>query len=239
MGILLTSVLLAHVLGEFVLRPASWTRNKERLGFRSPSLYLHLAVHAVLLAIAFRFDVAFVLPAGLILIAHGLIDTGRIRLEGRISPILLLLIDQLAHLMSIVLVLGLHFPLSEWPRFEMEPQRVVLFLLTLLGATQVSAVLIAKAMGSWELPEDDKQDSLAEAGRYIGILERAFVFGFILLDEWSAIGLLIAAKSVFRFGDLTKAKDRKLTEYMLIGTLLSFGLAMLCGLSYRFFSAIL
>jgi hypothetical protein len=49
-------------------------------------------------------------------------------------------------------------------------------------------------------------------------------------SNWQAIGFLIAAKSVFRFGDLSQSKDRKLTEYILIGTLLSFGIAITTGL---------
>jgi hypothetical protein len=87
-------------------------------------------------------------------------------------------------------------------------------------------------MSKWQLKEDNSDDSLANAGKYIGILERLFVFSFILLNQWSAIGLLIAAKSVFRFSDLSRAKDRKLTEYILIGTLISFGLALSVGLLY-------
>ena len=87
-------------------------------------------------------------------------------------------------------------------------------------------------MQQWVLDEDPKANSLAKAGLYIGVLERLFVFGFIVLNQWQAIGLLIAAKSVFRFGDLSRAKDRKLTEYVLIGTLLSFALAMATGLIY-------
>jgi hypothetical protein len=89
-------------------------------------------------------------------------------------------------------------------------------------------------MSNWSLEEDNSEDSLESAGKYIGILERLFVFGFILLNQWSAIGLLIAAKSVFRFGDLSRAKDRKLTEYILIGTLISFGLAIFIGLVYQY-----
>ena len=54
------------------------------------------------------------------------------------------------------------------------------------------------------------------------------------MQQWAAIGLLIAAKSVFRFGDLNKGKNRKLTEYVLIGTLLSFGLAILSGMLYLY-----
>jgi len=42
---------------------------------------------------------------------------------------------------------------------------------------------------------------------------------------------LIAAKSVFRFGDLRESKNRKLTEYILIGTLLSFGIAIATGMA--------
>ena len=87
-------------------------------------------------------------------------------------------------------------------------------------------------MSKWSLEEDNSEDSLESAGKYIGILERLFVF--ILLNQWSAIGLLIAAKSVFRFGDLSRAKDRKLTEYILIGTLISFGLAIFIGLVYQY-----
>ena len=90
-------------------------------------------------------------------------------------------------------------------------------------------------MSTWDLAEDNADDSLKSAGKYIGVLERIFAFGFIILNQWSAIGVLIAAKSVFRFGDLSRAKDRKLTEYMLIGSLLSFGLAIVIGLLYNYF----
>jgi hypothetical protein len=89
-------------------------------------------------------------------------------------------------------------------------------------------------MSKWSMDEDDSNDSLENAGKYIGILERLFVFVFIALGQWQAIGLLIAAKSVFRFGDLSRAKDRKLTEYILIGTFLSFGLAIAIGLGYLY-----
>jgi len=56
----------------------------------------------------------------------------------------------------------------------------------------------------------------------------------MLTGHFEAIGFLLAAKSIFRFGDLKEAKDRKLTEYVLIGTLLSFGLALLTGLLVQF-----
>ena len=82
-----------------------------------------------------------------------------------------------------------------------------------------------------KLTEGNK--SLKDAGKYIGVLERVLVFVFVILDHWEAVGFLITAKSVFRFGDLTATKQRKLTEYVLIGTLISFGIAILTGLIYQ------
>lgn len=63
-------------------------------------------------------------------------------------------------------------------------------------------------------------------GRLIGILERIFVFIFVLLGQFTAIGFILAAKGVARFQDF---KSRTFAEYVLIGTLLSTLLAMGVG----------
>ena len=64
------------------------------------------------------------------------------------------------------------------------------------------------------------------------MLERLFVFLFVITNFWEGIGFLLAAKSIFRFGDLKDNNDVKLTEYILIGTLLSFGLAIVIAKIY-------
>ena len=87
-------------------------------------------------------------------------------------------------------------------------------------------------MNRWsEQIDTDNNSSLDGAGKFIGILERLFVYIAILAGHLQVIGFLLAAKSVFRFGDLTRAKNRKLTEYILIGTLLSFLIAISTGLT--------
>ena len=87
-------------------------------------------------------------------------------------------------------------------------------------------------MSKWsnDLKDIEDKESLKNAGKYIGILERLFVFIFVISGNWVGIGFLLAAKSVFRFGDLKESNDRKLTEYILIGTLLSIGIAMAIGM---------
>lgn len=63
----------------------------------------------------------------------------------------------------------------------------------------------------------------------IGYLERVLIMTFMLVGCMEGIGFLLAAKSIFRFGELTKAKEVKITEYVMIGTLSSFTIAILLG----------
>lgn len=56
------------------------------------------------------------------------------------------------------------------------------------------------------------------AGRVIGMLERILIFFFVLIDQFAAIGFIIAAKGFTRFKELDR---REFAEYVLIGTLLS------------------
>jgi len=53
----------------------------------------------------------------------------------------------------------------------------------------------------------------------------------VLQSQFSAIGLLIAAKGIIRFNE----KDRQeiKTEYLVIGTLMSISLAILTGLAVK------
>lgn len=44
------------------------------------------------------------------------------------------------------------------------------------------------------------------------------------------VGSLFAAKSVFRFGELNKAKEIRTTEYVLIRTIASFTIAFITGI---------
>lgn len=68
---------------------------------------------------------------------------------------------------------------------------------------------------------------LTRGGQYIGWLERILVLLLVLMDQPNGIGFLIAAKSILRFGEIKDTSQRKVTEYIIIGTFLSFGWALL------------
>ncbi|WP_272148622.1 DUF3307 domain-containing protein [Tenacibaculum aiptasiae] len=235
---LLLKLLIAHVVGDFVLQPTHWVAAKKEKTYKSKYFYLHGLVHLLALIVILGFDASYWLSILAIVISHLGIDLLKLRLEGKFNDSWLFAADQCLHLLVIFLVVYANTPYTIDFSTLYAP-KFLLLILALLTVSFVSSILMKILMSKWVLEEDKSEDSLENAGKYIGILERFFVFGFILLNQWSAIGLLIAAKSVFRFGDLSRAKDRKLTEYILIGTLISFGLAISIGLAYQYISKLL
>jgi len=232
--ILFLKILLAHILGDFVFQSQKSVKDKEKNKLKSPKLYLHLGIHLILLLIIFQFNFYYWKIFVFIITTHFIIDISKIYLQNKDNKISLFFADQLVHLLMILISLTLYKSFS-YNLNESYFNFVLLLLICFLFLTFASSIIIKMIITQWN-PEKDKKDdkSLAKAGRFIGILERFFVFIFIITNHWEAIGFLLAAKSVFRFGDLSASKDRRLTEYILIGTLLSFGIAILTGIFYQF-----
>lgn len=229
---LIIKLLLAHVIGDFVFQPNKWVKAKRKKRLKTKYFYLHGLVHLVSLIILLEFKGSYWLSILIIVVSHLTIDLLKLYLDKKLNSRLLFVLDQLLHLAIIGIVVFINIPYKiEFAKIY--SAKSLLLVLAILIVSFGSSVIMKIIMSKWTLKEDKSEDSLKNAGKYIGILERLFVFTFILLNQWSAIGLLIAAKSVFRFGDLSRAKDRKLTEYILIGTLTSFGLAISIGLLYQ------
>ncbi|WP_298533312.1 DUF3307 domain-containing protein [uncultured Algibacter sp.] len=232
------SLILAHVIGDFILQPQKWVLHKEIHKHKSKYLYWHVLVHTCALIIVLQFNFKYWLGILIIALSHLIIDIIKLNLKSHINNRLLFGLDQIAHLIVIAVVIQLYEPYV----FSLNllfNSKTLLFITAVLCITKVSSIIMKTLISKWDLKEYTEEASLENAGAYIGMLERLFVFAFIITNHWEGVGFLIAAKSVFRFGDLSKAKDRKLTEYILIGTLLSFGLAITFGLGYDYVSGII
>lgn len=228
MLILTLKLLFAHLLGDFVFQPNHWVQNKRKEKIRSTFLYVHMFVHTAALFLVLGFSEMYYIAIWLIIFSHFAIDTLKLYLFRKKNQQVLFFADQLMHLLVILGISYLYAPIQiNWDLY-LSPELFALGCAILL-LTSFSSIVMKVLISKWK-PKEEK--TLKNAGRYIGMLERLFIFGFIVIDFWEGIGFLLAAKSVFRFGDLTNAKDRNLTEYILIGTLLSFGLAILVAQSY-------
>jgi hypothetical protein len=72
---------------------------------------------------------------------------------------------------------------------------------------------------------------LKDGGLIIGYLERLLIYVFIISGQFAGVGFLVAAKSIFRFGELKESENRKQAEYIIIGTFISFLLAIVISLA--------
>ena len=114
--------------------------------------------------------------------------------------------------------------------------KVVGYLIVIGPVTYLIKFLTAK----WAADVTENSNGLEDAGKWIGMLERFIVITLIFVQQYTAIGFLITAKSILRLIDkpenITAGQPqksfspRKHTEYVLIGTFLSFGSAILTGL---------
>jgi hypothetical protein len=226
--IIFVKLLLAHLVGDFLLQPTLWVLDKENKKQKSVYLYIHTILHGVLAWILVG-EIRFGWFALLLALLHGFIDFLKLYFQKTETKRNWFVADQILHLLSIVVVITIYKKLTV--DFDVFNDTFWILITGILFLTKPTSILIRNIISIWT-PESKSEgdNSLQNAGNYIGILERLFVFCFIITAHFEAIGFLLAAKSIFRFGDLKEAKDRKLTEYVLIGTLLSFGIALLVGL---------
>jgi hypothetical protein len=224
-------LILAHLLGDFILQPNSWVADKEKKRGSSIYLYIHVLLHTIL-AFVFLWDRNLWWIALIIGVTHFLIDWAKLNFQTAKTKRTWFFIDQIAHVLVIAGLSVFYFPYFRWE--DLFNATTLQLITAFVFLTVPSSILIKTVISIWTpvtIEESKLQtDSLVNAGKYIGILERLLVFVFILVDHWEGVGFMIAAKSVFRFSDLAEAKQRKLTEYVLIGTLLSFGIAVLTGI---------
>ncbi|REC78500.1 DUF3307 domain-containing protein [Chryseobacterium elymi] len=225
-----TQLILAHLLGDFILQPNSWVADKERRKLKSPYLYLHVLIHTVL-SFVFLWNTDLWWISLLIGITHFIIDASKLIFQTVKNKKKWFFIDQLLH---VLVIAGISFYCKEFSFGFLQNPQFLKVLMAALFLTTPASIFIKIVLSSWTpAPESQSSiqtESLSSAGKYIGILERLLVFTFIMVNHWEGVGFMVAAKSVFRFSDLAQAKQRKLTEYVLIGTLLSFGLAVLTGI---------
>lgn len=229
MNTLLISQLTAHLLADFNFQPQQWCDVKDCKIISKAHLQHSLVVFVC--SWIFSFTLAFGWMALLIFLFHVVIDITKTYLSRKeIWEKHLFFIDQFLHLASIVFVVWLF---CEWngANYSMPVSTQQAFILfALVACAKPANIFIKKYMEMKGVISAKKEENtLMNAGRIIGSLERILSFCLIAFNQFAAVGFIIAAKSILRFRD----KDTAKTEYVLIGSLLSFGIAILLGITYQ------
>ena len=218
-----------HSLADFLMQSDEMVRQKAR----PRVLLLHVLIVTAVSWAALGLPLAPLLML-VIALGHFAIDWLKLRHgSGSFGPFV---IDQAAHLAVIVLAATL-FP-GAWAAglwanapgpFALLPQAMALgagFVFTVWGGDYATRALMADLQ-----PPDPS--SLPRGGRLIGRLERAMILMLVIAGQPDGIGFLIAAKSLLRFNDLARDQDRRVSEYVIIGTLASFAWGLVAAFATR------
>jgi Protein of unknown function (DUF3307) len=221
----LLRLLAAHLLTDFVLQPGKWVEARREGHLKAKEFWWHLGLTTLMAAWFTCFDTWWV-PI-IILVTHGLIDWWK---SYKPNEIKYFIIDQLLHLSVIIMIWWLKFPeafsLKQWLNTCMVYPQFWKVSIAVIFLTSPVGIFIGMLTQTFrDKINNHAEQSLANAGTWIGVLERFVIFFLVLINQYEAIGLLIAAKSIIRL----KEGDQKMSEYVLVGTLLSVTVAILTG----------
>ncbi len=222
-------LIAGHLIGDFLFQNDLMVANKKHVGV----LIIHAVIVTSVTYLLCGYWTAWQIPAGVFL-SHIVIDGIKTAINNDGAKAFL--IDQGAHFFVLLLLSvslatqGVHlFWLELFPFYSK-------FLLWLSGAflsIQVGGFWVGKAVASFQ-ESLTSSSGLPNAGRLIGQLERALIFILVLAGQTQGVGFLVTAKSILRFGEVKESGQQKDAEYIIIGTLMSFGwaLAVAYGVKY-------
>jgi hypothetical protein len=236
------ALLIAHLLGDFVLQRSAVVDGKHQ--GRWQSWVEHGAVHLICLLVAwllfssmplldYKVGIAF----ALIVATHLFADWVKVR-RGAACPLAAFVLDQAFHVLVLLVfaiwIIGdpdiLETVTTYWLEFQFQAGLIVTaYLVGVIGCGWLNRHLLDSLYPDpTGNNEHDASAGLARAGLRIGWLERFLMLSAFLVQAWAALGLVLAAKSVFRFEDIKKG--RRHAEYFLIGTLISVVEVVLVGM---------
>jgi len=227
-------LLCAHLVSDFVQQTDWIYRHKDRFGV----LFVHVAVLVALsltLLGALHWQIAL-----LVAVSHLCAD--HIKTHYTAGSLGAFLTDPLFHLTVTLAAAALYqdaFSQGVWPVFLAGHTDSYLISLAVISGLTACAPAGGHLIGyllapfSAQLAGSDGDGGgasgghgLESGGKYIGWLERCLVFFLVLTQNVAGIGFLITAKSILRIGEIKDRRDRKLAEYIIIGTFMSFGWAL-------------
>jgi hypothetical protein len=247
--------LLIHTICDFYLQTDRWVEAKKARTYRSPELYLHATLQGVALllpAMALGIDwLSTVCLIVIVAVSHFIIDLWKVT-TPKGDKLAYFVIDQALHV-SVLAAIAFHVAdgasidaVLQHERFSDGVLVVFAYVLILkptsivIGAVLSKYPIVNSAMDTDAVtdtdgvaePVSDKTanvSGLVAGGELIGYLERLLILTFMLVGSYAAVGFVLAAKSIFRFGELNQSANRSMTEYVLIGSLISVVITTLIG----------
>lgn len=242
--------LLAHILGDFYIQTGKMAEKKEK---SVKWVLIHgLCYCGIMMLISLPIMSGKIVLAAIVSsILHLVIDVAKYvynsatTSKGKMTQIIernMFFIDQLFHVICLVTIAywlaASKTIIREWNIINdffnvvgKSELTVLSWLLALLVIHKPANITIQKLLMIYKpktREKDKKNDN--NAGRFIGTVERIIMLIFLSIGQYSAIGLVLTAKSIARYDRISKEKD--FAEYYLLGTLISTAVVIVVSLIF-------
>lgn len=239
-------LLCGHLIGDFLLQNNWSIERKKQFKFMLMHVVIVTLVTALVLG-SLRWEIY-----AIIFVTHLITDLVKTHWFEKSTPAFF--IDQNVHIGVLVIITFLYPEAAttgwlgnldtDWQHRVMQGVIVTNAIILTIPASSIAIGLCMNALLALEKnrikrdePDQSKAKSeieeidnalnegLSQGGAYIGGLERILTLLLVLGGEAAGVGFLIAAKSILRFGELQK-QGRRVSEYIIIGTMMSFTAAL-------------
>ena len=235
-SVILFRLLTAHLITDFLLQKKEWITERGVLHFKSPTLYVHTTITTAVAYLLLAQWSNWHIPL-FIFVTHTLIDIWKSYCPALVRYFIT---DQLLHVFVLLLctfwmTTGVDVLFDGVSSITQSPvfwvySAAYLLVTNPLGIAIGLMIKKFKVQLNKENSSNPSDETLADAGKWIGIFERLLILTFVLNEQFGAIGFLIAAKSILRFNNKDEERARKETEYVLVGTLISYAFSIFTGL---------
>jgi hypothetical protein len=232
-------LLLAHIIGDFYIQSSNMDKRKvESIKW----LLIHCLCYWTTIMIVSLPVMSWEIAAfgTAVSIVHVVIDASqyvyisKLKKNKKLTMIKerdVFLADQALHLVTLTIAaylfvlkvgkLNLFATVDEFfAVLEISKVSFLCWITAILIIHKPTNIAISKLLIIYKPKDNDdgiKKDK--NAGRFIGTVERILILIFISIKQYSAIGLVLTAKSIARYDRISKEKD--FAEYYLLGTLIS------------------
>ena len=227
--------LLIHMIGDYYLQTNTLAEEKNR---SKKKLCQHGLIYLIASCVCILpvFSPALLLAAILFSISHFVIDLIKSAYIKRClnydaeKERLLYLWDQFFHIVCIFAIAFIwsaqNFEFNAMPGIEDAFKTIgiplgsfLLWVTALLFIWKPANITIKQMLCVHRPCEGEDKTEDRQTGGFIGLLERLIILILLSINQYSAIGLVLTAKSIARYNRI--AEDQEFAEYYLLGTLLS------------------
>lgn len=236
-GNLLIRLLIAHFISDFALQTRRMVDDKKWFSWAMLSHVSIVFGMTFLLSGTWKISLAIAL-------LHWATDGLKIELKEKYpkKESLLFITDQLVHVLAIIGAWFWHFNMyDKFLKTISLPFTNYKFSLLLLGYIWLIYPVgylikfITKNIAHTNPSTPDNEAKVEHGGKLIGQFERIIILTLVLFNQYEAIGFLITGKSIIRFADHNS--DLR-SEYVLVGTMMSYAVAILTGVVLNFLLSI-